>query len=320
MEMDEHLVGYLLDALDPDTQRQIEAELRDDPGARDRLEELRELLSPLAADRDAFEPPRDLVARTVGRVAEYACRGASDRVTTPDPVPVTVVSPPLAELLCDLSAKSDRAASRPPSWRRPDLVVAASLAVLLGGVLLASVPYIRAQQQVRVCSNTMRQLHQALVAYADQNAGQLPQVQEKEPDNRADCYGPILREAGLLPADVRAACPAARPGPSPVSFAYTLGYRGDEGQLLGLRLDEDAPGPDHLPVLADRPSLDGPARGNTPDHFRGQNVLFVGGHVRFCTDPRAGFGGDDIYVNRNGQVAAGIGRLDTVLGVGLDQP
>jgi hypothetical protein len=320
--MDEHLVGYLLDALDPDSHRQVEGALRDDSNARRRLEHLRRILQPLEADRACPEVPRDLVARTIGRVAECACRGASDHVRTPEPAPAPAVpAMPAAQLLCDLSARSDRAASRPPSWRRADLLVAACLSILVGGILTAGIAYLHHQKQVMACADHMRQFHQALATYADTHAGCLPQVQDIEPDNRADCFGPILREAGLLPADLRAACPAARPGSGPVGYAYTLGYRGSDGELVGLRVDDSSNlAGVFLPVLADRPSQSGGARGNTPDHRRGQNVLYLGGHVRFCTNTQAGVEGDDIYVNHEGRVAAGLGRYDTVLGVGPDQP
>src|SRR5262245_45644894 len=72
--MDENLVGYLLDALDPATQREVEAYLEADPRARERLDLLRRALEPLAADREDPDPSPDLVVRTLGRVAEHCCR------------------------------------------------------------------------------------------------------------------------------------------------------------------------------------------------------------------------------------------------------
>ena len=36
--MDENLVGYLLDALDPETQREVEQHLETEPAAQSRLE------------------------------------------------------------------------------------------------------------------------------------------------------------------------------------------------------------------------------------------------------------------------------------------
>jgi hypothetical protein len=45
--MDENLVGYLLDALEPDDHRRVEDNLRVSPEARRRLDALRRLLRPL---------------------------------------------------------------------------------------------------------------------------------------------------------------------------------------------------------------------------------------------------------------------------------
>jgi hypothetical protein len=190
------------------------------------------------------------------------------------------------------------------------------LATALG---VAGVPVVRQKYQVWACQNNLRQFHQALTSYSDWHGGHYPKVQDQPPYNTADSFVVMLRQAGLLAADQRPACPAqADPGPVQ-PYAYSLGYRDGE-RLLGLRYDEEQR--DYLPILADRPSLLGGAdsRGNSPDHRTGQNVLYLNGAVRYCTDPLAGVDRDYIYLNRNGLVSAGINRIDTVLGVGGDTP
>lgn len=62
--MQEQLVGYLLDALDPDERRCVERLLEEEAEARHQLEILRDLLLPLANDTGFVEAPSDLVART----------------------------------------------------------------------------------------------------------------------------------------------------------------------------------------------------------------------------------------------------------------
>ena len=65
----------------------------------------------------------------------------------------------------------------------------------------------------------------------------------------------------------------------------------------------------------------GPGRTNSQNHgVAGQNVLYVGGNVRWCTQPNVGENGDDIFLNRNLKVNAGLGRTDTVLGSSGDKP
>src|SRR5262249_49245460 len=95
-------------------------------------------------------------------------------------------------------------------------------------------------------------------------------------------------------------------------FAYSLGYRDGQG-LIGLRATD----PGTLPILADLPA--GP--GNRPNHGgSGQNVLYIGGNVRWCTSRTVGEAGDDIYVNKHNFLRAGEGRSDTVLGPGDARP
>ena len=52
----------------------------------------------------------------------------------------------------------------------------------------------------------------------------------------------------------------------------------------------------------------------------GQNVLYVGGHVRWAAQPTVGEEGDNIYVNRLNRVGAGVCRPDSVLGASDARP
>src|SRR5262249_54518025 len=106
-------------------------------------------------------------------------------------------------------------------------------------------------------------------------------------------------------------------------YAYSIGYRGPAGEHCGLGREPDELdlNIDLLPIMADRPSiLPGGVRAGTSNHKGGQNVLFIGGNVRFCSSPNAGIDGDNIYTNKEGKVAPGINRWDTVLGVSPDRP
>src|SRR5262249_31754038 len=96
-------------------------------------------------------------------------------------------------------------------------------------------------------------------------------------------------------------------------YAYCLGYE-QNGRLCGLRQDSG----DGLPIMADCAAADGE---NSTNHgTAGQNVLFVGGNVRWCVRPTVGMGGDHIYVNCNNRVLAGVRRSDTVLGSSAARP
>jgi hypothetical protein len=315
--MEENLVGYLLGALDPVTHQRVEAYLRGHPEARARLANLEAALSPLAEDREPPEPPSSLVVNTLARVA------AHQRHLPEAPTP-----------------SRHQVGTPPRRWaRRADWVVAASVLILAGGMLFPLLAARWHTQQRTLCANNLRQLWVSLSAYADREEGPFPRVEPEGPRAVAGIFVPVLQDVGLL-CGVSVACPAegrrepARYGMRELeemfrdqpeayrqavrdlsgSYAYTLGYR-EGGTLLGLNRESG----DHLPILADRAHPDG--RGNSPNHGgSGQNVLYVGGNVRWCVQSTVGPNRDDIYINQHYQVSAGLHRSDCVLGVSNASP
>jgi prepilin-type processing-associated H-X9-DG protein len=324
--MDEYLVGYLLNALDPETQRQVEAHLRDDPEAGHRLDLLRRALQPLAADAEE-EPPPGLCVRTLGYIAHDQCRHRADR---PVRRPLPRAPWPVGD------AEPGRS-----WWRRADVLVAAVLLFACLGMGASLLPGLWQRQQIYACQNNLRLFGQALAAYSQNHAHQFPKVEAGPPRNVAGIFVPMLHDAGVLQGDVTVSCPSSgsRQVPSltlaqleelrqeqPAAFrdvvrrlagcyAYTLGYGCPEDHH-GLHDTDD----DHLPLLADRPA-DGVGDGNSPNHGGlGQNVLYIDGHVRFCTSRSAGVNGDDIFLNQDRKVGAGCNPLDSVLGASAATP
>jgi hypothetical protein len=309
-----NLIGYLLGALDDEGRRRVEGWIRSDSTVTDQLDRLRQALEPLAFDRDTPDPPPGLVEATVDLVEGYR----------PPSLPF-----------------APRPATPSGFWswvRRADVLVAAVLVLVCSGLVAVWLMRTRQQSDVVACQNNLRQVHGALTAYSEQRPDRLfPQVPEAGPHAFAAVYVPALTDAGVLSPRVSIRCPANGPrGPSLEPgqlrrleidpehqrrlaidlsdvYAYSLGYR-QGGHLYGLRVE---PGNDSLPILADRPPLGPNEQGarNSPDHSgRGQNVLYIGGHVRFVSQRGVGVEGDDIYLNQDRRVSAGVHRRDTVLG------
>jgi hypothetical protein len=329
MPVNENLVGYLLNALEDDERQAVERGLAVDPSIRQRLELLREALEPLEADAVPPEPPGDLWQRTLARIEQEV--------------------PPVLKL------RRPTASDPAPRawWRRSDVLVAASILLAVLSLVPSGLNSLRDYRDRLRCQDNLRVFHQALMAYCDGHGDNLPKVEAEPPRNFAAVFVPILRDAGALDArqlspEVRLSCSTENRSPrgtapladlqdlnrlSPEerdrqarllsgSYAYVLGYRDETGQLQGVRRE---PGTDRLPVLADcppfRPVTFGAPLGNSLNHAgAGQNVLYLGGNVSFCTLRTVGVEGDDIYLNRQNRVEAGLGRWDTVLGAGPARP
>jgi prepilin-type processing-associated H-X9-DG protein len=313
--MEENLVGYLLNALDPETHRAVEKYLGSHPEARSKLDHLRGAIEPLAADKEEPEPPSGLVFRTLALVAEYRCR----------PLPQAPAPPPAA-----LSPSVER------RWyRRPDLLIAASLLILVGGIGIPALHQWRVSSRQKECANNLRMFHEALSTYADQasHRDEFPCATGQPRRNVAGIFVPALRQAGVVPEGLTVRCAATgQTPPTPHSlddlqamspdqyesaardlggcYAYTLGYMGPDG-MTHLPLRRNLEQAALLPIMADRPGED--RHRNSPNH-NGQNVLYIGGHVRYATTPNAGLDDDNIYLNKNDKVSPGVNQWDTVLG------
>jgi hypothetical protein len=323
--MNENLIGYLLDALDENERHRVEGQLRDDPAAQRRLEQLRASLEPLASDRDAIEPPEGLWVRTLARVAEYRCR--------------TVTLPSLP------------AAGRMPAaprnwWRRTDVMVAASILFCIALLIPPGLSYVQYRHNIVACQNNLQNFYTSLKHYSDHHDGAFPNVAVAAPRDVAGVFIPILNEDRLLDNQVSVICPAMGnvQAPLPLSlrqiadlrpedfevcarglagcYGYSLGYVDELGHH-GLRLDMRQGNNAFLPIMADCPpaDVDQGNPGNSLNHAgRGQNVLYIDGHTAFCNSRTVGVGRDDIYLNYDNQVAAGKSIWDAVLGNSAAHP
>ena len=320
--MEEKLLGHLLKANDPPTTREVERILASDPSAIHDLATLRAAFAPLETAREDFEPPPDLWARTLARVAEHvvATEGPvtrADDARTEERIcaAAAVAAPiPIAPTVTPASSASE---AGPPPARRRNVIGTLGLSLAVVALVFPAVVHFRQASQRAACQDSMWQFYQAAADYSDNHDGRFPQVADgKEAASVADA----LKVQGYLPPDVRFTCPAGRPEESAptvlANYAYSLGFRDETGELRGL---ERRPGYDLMPILADAPVRQA-GQVLPANHRHGQNVLFGDGNVRFCTSPTVGVGGDDIFTNVRGEVGAGLHRLDCVLGRPEERP
>jgi hypothetical protein len=315
--VEENLLGHLLKANDPGTQRLVEERLANDPSAPHDLAVLRAALAPLAADREEFEPPTDLWVRTLGRVAEHVVE-AEGRVEKAGGVPVEdmIRRAAAAASVAGSIRPAPRESATGPGAPRRNVFAFIALSVAVVALVLPAVVHVRARNQQLACQNSMGQFHQAVVGFSNDHDGRFPQVGDGE---KAATVVDTLKTAGYLPESVKFVCPSAPAQDGPVAmahYAYTLGYREPDGTLRGLERKAHS---DMFPIFADAPLRS--AAGVVPvNHRHGQNVLFAGGKVEFRTNPFAGPNGDDIFYNQQGRVGAGVNEIDCALGRNDERP
>ena len=326
--MEDNLLGYLLNALDDRTKRQVEAHLAQHPDARAKLALLKRALDPLAADQETPVPSLHLVERTLAKVAEHICTDQPQADILPQ-------APPLS--------RSGLSVGR-SWWRRVDVLVAACLLVTVAGVGLMILGQLRGPSSAAVlvdCKDNLRRFYLALQKYQEQH-GKFPDISKQEaPRDVAGMVVPILNDAGTLPPSASVRCPGiGSPLPCQITlaslktmspgdfeqtspclsmcYAYSLGYRDESGAYHGPG-DLAKSSWSQTPIMADRPPS-GEILGNSINHGgAGQNVLFADGHVQFLSGRSFG-AGDDIFLNRDGKVAAGLDATDFVLGYSSARP
>jgi prepilin-type processing-associated H-X9-DG protein len=193
------------------------------------------------------------------------------------------------------------------------VLVAACIAFVGFGLVLSGIAKARHDARVAACQNNLRTLYSGLAGYADSDPhGRYPQIGTRTHPT-AETFTASLSDLGYLPAGYTPGCPVA----------YTLGFRGANDQVLGLRRPSESTESEVelMPIAADYPSGSAaPADGPLSPHGHTMNVLFVGGNVRPTTSPNVGPRGDDIYRNFFGNVAAGASPADAVLGRAGDRP
>jgi hypothetical protein len=321
------LVAYALNALEPEEHRAVEEVLAASSAARQELAAIQACLQPLVHDAE-IEPPANLLADTLKRVVAHRCR----RVVEPPPQ-VTLPRRGRPSLF---------------TWRHANALVAAGIVLVLCALIPSALLYARHREGIIACADNLHQFHAALMQYSQGQDGYLPRPEKSGQFSSAAVYTVALRDAGLWNPNLQTTCPANRSGhratPPPTHdelqarciaispeglrqmyeslggcYGYHLGYEDEQGRFMAIRRDLG----DHVSIMADRPPRERETPQwqvlNSPNHAGlGQNVLYLGGHVRFVRDRV--IGGDDIYLNRVGRLAVGRGSADVVIGPGEARP
>jgi hypothetical protein len=323
--MRELLIRYLLGELEPEEHDRVHRQLAASPELRSELAQLRECFAAsLREEESEAEPPRGLAQRATANTSLFDSNEA---------------------LMAAQQARVTADATEPPAgalgWSLADLAVAGGVMLAVSMLLFPALRDSRDGTRRTVCQNHMRQLWFVVSKYSEMNRNYLPEV---EPDENAGIFAVKLLDRNCIDEEdlkVLLVCPgapladeirakryailvptleelkkmtpdelaAARRHMSPM-IAYRLGYF--VGPNYYYVRNEPVP---HSPLFADAP-------GSAEDGFISPNhggsimqVLHADGNVRVLTSCTIPGVGDDLFHNTRGQMKAGVGRQDSVLGV-----
>jgi hypothetical protein len=321
----EHLLGFVLGALEPFEHEQLQREMAKNPELATQAEVLAERLKPLDCCRMVDAPPAGLASRTCCRVFEQVA--AAEKVT-----------PARQGVAGAMQAEYNGEASR---WSLSDMVVAAGIFLAAGALFFPAIANSRYQAQLAQCQNNLKLIGEAYARGKTQH----PSVDYHNvltfAGNRgvAGIQPALLAEQGLLPRDNVVICPASPQNEQRQDFqlptleaidtahgaALADLHRQSSGSLafsLGhlLSADDADLSSDNHAVVADAPSGVVPQLVSSHHGGKGQNVLFESGRTAFicgCGDEQCG---DSLFWNRNLKVEVGLDARDIVLARGGTRP
>lgn len=336
----EHLLGYLLGALDDDEHRQVEQALERSPELRRQLSCLEHRLKPLSYDREHHAPPPGLARRTCSWLATQMDVALCQPETTgslPGP------SGEGNQRAARVRLRERREGAKWYSWSLADLLVSAGIAMVAAMLFFPAITHSRHRAQVLSCQQHLQQVGLGLQTFAMHHQGQFPQEVPDGPWDFAGIYGTELVEGQYLVDERQLLCPSSVyqamrnawrvPRKKEIAaarneserrhlqlsaggdFAYSLGcFIG--GKFVGPR-DNRRP---YFPVLADAPSVEDGNVQIISHSGRGHNVLYEDGHVHFTSSYTPINSADHIFYNADGVMRAGKHVRDSVLAPGFVKP
>lgn len=320
----EHLLGYLLGALEPGEHEQFEQELAQSPELQRQLEKVAQCLRPLDVARDGYEPPRGLASRTCSLVHEQL---SEEDLVTP--------------------ARSGLAAAMRPeyastehgnSWTLADMVVAAGIFMAAGMLFFPAIANSRYQAQMAQCQNNFRQIGRALIDYSLRNPRhEYPAVALAGNRATAGIQAVQLFDEGYLQRAGMLVCPgspmaenldqwqlptlkqidgakgaelAALQRRAGGSTAFSLGYRESNRLKCCKNLSRT-----NYALACDAPTGVVPSLVSNHHDGRGQNVVFECGRVDYVRGCGTEECGDPLFWNLENRIEAGTCPEDIVLAV-----
>jgi len=209
--MQEDLLGYLLNALEPDEMRRVELWLRGNEEAQRELARLERTLGRLdenepAEDLSASDlmPPADLVSRTLANLPPMPPMPEAEKPD--DSFEVADVE---ARIFSNLSFSEVSEGGSSSAWSLRDWAASVTAAVILIAISVPALSEGRFAARKVACQDHLRELGLAMTQFAGRNAqSRLPSVAPDGYQAFAGVYALRLHEAGLLNDPRITLCPS----------------------------------------------------------------------------------------------------------------
>ena len=279
----EDLLGYVLGALDAQEQRDLQQLIDNSPEIEEQLIEIKAALVPL--DYVETSGPRPGLARRT-------CEAVANWQKDAQPVPLTSFEATAIESSIDTclqaadSMDSETVATvrpaigermlHPSTWSLPDVLAGIALIAIVSGILFPTISYNRYASRLTDCQNNLRQVGMAFNDFSSINDGGYVAIPSDGNLAVSGCFGPILKDRGLLD-DSWLACAGIAASVPPVHipscqqvnnasceqeinhyhqnmaghYGYTMGYRDRDRYCSPRNL-----GRSNVVLVSDRPSLD----------------------------------------------------------------
>ncbi len=206
-----------------------------------------------------------------------------------------------------------------------ELLVVIAIIGILAGILLPVLSRARESARKTQCASNAKQIGMGLIMYANENNESFPS------DTAYSGASPAMRGLNLLydtyvsdnkvfncPSDTTVTG-ATNAGMSASTSGGTEAFSSTQSSYGYDRAHTQADDAD-VALLADRPPGTPDATTSTANHNgRGQNVVYIDGHVEFVNSPLAGWYAadgttrDNIYLNAAGSAAVSAGGTDTAI-------
>jgi prepilin-type N-terminal cleavage/methylation domain-containing protein/prepilin-type processing-associated H-X9-DG protein len=203
-----------------------------------------------------------------------------------------------------------------------ELLVVIAIIGILAGILLPVLSRARESARKTQCMSNVKQIGMGLIMYANENSETFPSSTASNPAMASLnlLYDTYISDNKVFNCTSDTTVTAAtNAGMSVSTSGGTEAFTSTQCSYGYDRAHTQADDAD-VALAADRPPATPSATASTANHnSRGQNVVYVDGHVEFVNSPLAGWYSsdgttrDNIYLNTAGNAAVSTGGTDTAI-------